>query len=63
MKLLLKDFGDKFIYLAKPVWDVQATALVNARWMSDDSACVKGFSSVGRGAKGESAKLEGGTIS
>jgi 23S rRNA U2552 (ribose-2'-O)-methylase RlmE/FtsJ len=63
MKLLLEDFGDKFIYLAKPVWEVQATALANARWMSDDSACVKGFSPVGGGAKGASAKLEGGTKS
>lgn len=63
MELLLEDFGHKYISLAKPVWEVQATALANARWMSDDSARVRGFSFVGGGAKGESSKGKGGTIS
>ncbi|PVH91739.1 hypothetical protein DM02DRAFT_620351 [Periconia macrospinosa] len=63
MKLLLEEFGYKFISHAKPVWEIQATALAHARWMSDDSACGRGSSFVGRGAKGESTKLEGGTIS
>ncbi|KAF2727775.1 hypothetical protein EJ04DRAFT_450687, partial [Polyplosphaeria fusca] len=36
-ELLLEDFGGKFVCLAKPVWEVQATALANARWMSASS--------------------------
>ena len=34
VELLLNDFGAKFIDLVRPVWEVQATALEHASWMS-----------------------------